>query len=418
MSDYIIKMDLDKINPNPLNKTIYGVNQKEHQELKKSIELVGLLEPLTITRDNTLVSGHRRLKAIKEIGWEDVDVRLREFDNINVALIELNRYRTKTKTELLNEAVILKEEYSKMVKKGRPTNGSTHKGRNWTILNVAESLGTSTTTLKKLMSIKKYQPELLEQIDMGIISTGKAYKIVKENHILNGNGGRPSTKTFRTEYRELLKKYKPTLDDVVEEMNISKSLSIVGSQSDMRLMGPYGEREPNDFYPTPKKVITKLLEQEKFDGNIWESACGKGHISKELIKNGYDVISTDLIDRDYGKGGIDFLDDESVKKIGVQDNLITNPPYKDGLQFVLQAKKYTRNKIALLCKTTFLEGVERYEMFQDQDFPLKTIYQFSRRPTLIKEGLESTENLRGMISYAWFVWERGYKGKPTINWIK
>ena len=31
MSDYIIKMDLDKINPNPLNKTIYGVNQKQHQ---------------------------------------------------------------------------------------------------------------------------------------------------------------------------------------------------------------------------------------------------------------------------------------------------------------------------------------------------------------------------------------------------
>ena len=67
MSDYIIKMDLDKINPNPLNKTIYGVNKKQHEELKKSIELVGLLEPLTITKDNTLVSGHRRLKAIKEI---------------------------------------------------------------------------------------------------------------------------------------------------------------------------------------------------------------------------------------------------------------------------------------------------------------------------------------------------------------
>ena len=167
-------MDLDKINPNPLNKTIYGVNKKQHEELKKSIELVGLLEPLTITKDNTLVSGHRRLKAIKEIGWEDVDVRLREFDNINIALVELNRTRIKTKSELLNEAELLKKEYSKMVKKGRPTNGSTHKGRNWTILNVAESLGTSTTTLKKLMSIKSYQPELLEKIDMGLISVGKA----------------------------------------------------------------------------------------------------------------------------------------------------------------------------------------------------------------------------------------------------
>ena len=418
MSDYIIKMDLDKINPNPLNKTIYGVNKKQHEELKKSIELVGLLEPLTITKDNTLVSGHRRLKAIKEIGWEDVDVRLREFDNINIALVELNRTRIKTKSELLNEAELLKKEYSKMVKKGRPTNGSTHKGRNWTILNVAESLGTSTTTLKKLMSIKSYQPELLEKIDMGLISVGKAYKIVRENHILQGKGGRPTTKSFRTEYRELLKKYKPSLEDLVEEMNISKALSIVGSQSDMRLMGPFGDREPHDFYPTPSKVIQDLLDRESFDGNIWEPACGKGHISKELIKNGYDVISTDLIDRGYGKGKVDFLDDKKIEEFGVQDNIITNPPFKYSLQFVNQSKKVSRKKIAMLGKTIFLEGVERYEMFQDKEFPLKTIYQFSKRPTLIKEGLESTEHLRGMIAYAWFVWERGYVGEPTIKWIK
>ena len=76
-----------------------------------------------------------------------------------------------------------------------------------------------------------------------------------------------------------------------------------------------------------------------------------------------------------------------------------------------------RNKIALLCKTTFLEGVERYEMWQDKEFPLKVLHQFSQRPTLKKKGLEE-QDLRGMISYGWFVWERGYKGKPVIEWIK
>ena len=137
-----------------------------------------------------------------------------------------------------------------------------------------------------------------------------------------------------------------------------------------------------------------------------------------MIKNGYDVISTDLIDRGYGEGKVDFLDDKRLEEIGVKDNIITNPPFKNSLQFDYQSKKVARNKITLLGKTTFLEGVERYEMFQDKDFPLKIIYQFSRRPTLIKEGLESTEHLRGMISYAWFVWERDSVGKPTLQWIK
>jgi len=411
MTDYIIKMDLDKINPNPLNEQIYRYNPVEHKELKKSIELCGLLEPLTITKDNLLVSGHRRYKVLQEIGYDVVDCRLSDYENLNIALVELNRYRKKSPSELLNEAELLKTEYSKMIKKGRPKNGEKRVGRNWTILNVSERLGVSATNLKKLMSIKKYEPEMLDKVDMGLISIGKAYSIIREKYILNEKGAGRKPNDFRTEYQELLDKWNPTIEELVEEINISKSLSIVGASR------KNGEREENDFYITPSPLVSSLLKHEKFDGNIWEPACGKGDISKVLIKNGYDVLSTDLIDRNYGDGGIDFLDDKSLKKIGVQDNLITNPPYKDGLQFVLQAKKYTRNKIALLCKTTFLEGVERYKMFQDKEFPLKVFYQFSKRPTLKKKGLEE-QDLRGMISYGWFVWERGYKGKPVIEWIK
>ncbi len=216
MTDYIIKMDLDKINPNPLNKQIYGFNETEHKELVKSIELNGLLEPLTITRNNLLVSGHRRYRAVREIGWEDVDCRLRDFDNLNIALIELNRTRIKTSTELLNEAEILKEEYSKMVKRGRPKIGEKREGRNWTILSVSERLGVSTTKLKKLQSIKKWQPDLLNHIDNGLISVGKAYCIVREKYILNGDGGRPSTKTFKSEFLELLDKYKPSMSEILD----------------------------------------------------------------------------------------------------------------------------------------------------------------------------------------------------------
>ena len=184
MSDYIVRMDLSNINQHPLNEKIYGYNQTEHDELKKSIEMLGLLEPLTITRDNTLVSGHRRLKALKEIGWEDVDCRIGEFENLTLSLVEMNRYRKKTSSELLNEASILKEEYQNLVKMGRPKKGEIREGKNWSILNVSEKLGVSSTNLKKLMSIKNYMPELLSQIDLGLLSIGKAYSIVRLKKII------------------------------------------------------------------------------------------------------------------------------------------------------------------------------------------------------------------------------------------
>jgi hypothetical protein len=65
------------------------------------------------------------------------------------------------------------------------------------------------------------------------------------------------------------------------------------------------------------------LSVEHFEGTIWEPACGDGAISKVLEAAGYDVISTDLIDRGFGQGGVDFL--KTTKALG--RNIVTNPPY-------------------------------------------------------------------------------------------
>ena len=93
-----------------------------------------------------------------------------------------------------------------------------------------------------------------------------------------------------------------------------------------------GDREKNDFYATPSQATEKLLQVEQFDGKIYEPCCGQGHISKVLIKNGYDVESTDLVDRGYGQSHIDFLMETNVR-----DNIITNPPYgKLLIQFLNQ----------------------------------------------------------------------------------
>ena len=66
-------------------------------------------------------------------------------------------------------------------------------------------------------------------------------------------------------------------------------------------------RAPYEFYPTPPEATRALLSVETFDGFIWEPACGRGAISTVLETAGYQVVSTDLIQRDYGAGGIDFL---------------------------------------------------------------------------------------------------------------
>lgn len=185
---------------------------------------------------------------------------------------------------------------------------------------------------------------------------------------------------------------------------MSRADSIVGSSR------ANGDRQTEDFYPTPPYATMHLLSRESFMGNIWECACGDGAISKVLLQNGYTVYSSDIVDREYGDGIVNFLEQEII-----YDNIITNPPYKDALEFVLHAKKCAKKKIAMFLKTVFLESEARYEMFNDKTFPLKTVYQFSKRVTLTKDGKKMKNS--GMIAYAWYVWDRSHTGKPQIEWV-
>mgnify|MGYP001296860676 CR=1 FL=1 len=92
-------------------------------------------------------------------------------------------------------------------------------------------------------------------------------------------------------------------------------------------------------------------------------------------------------------------------KFGEFDNIVTNPPFKLGTDFVLQSKKIARKKICILNKTMFLDGIKRYEMWIDKDFPLKTMYQFSgrvafRKNVIADQSLPSGVGYRGLGSYS------------------
>ena len=93
------------------------------------------------------------------------------------------------------------------------------------------------------------------------------------------------------------------------------------------------ERAENDFYATDPTAIDDLLEVESFNNDIWECACGEGHMSERLKEYGYNVDSTDLIDRGYpGTEIVDFLKDDYE----FDGDIITNPPYKYVNEFIIK----------------------------------------------------------------------------------
>lgn len=135
------------------------------------------------------------------------------------------------------------------------------------------------------------------------------------------------------------------------------------------------KRQVNDYYATEPKAMDLLLAEEKFNKYIWEPACGEGHLSKRLIANRYNVLSTDLIDRGYGVGEIDFL--QQTKQFN--GDIITNPPYRYAVKFVEKALELIPhgNRVAMFLKVLFLEGKARKKLFKQ--YPPKIIYVSSSR---------------------------------------
>lgn len=175
------------------------------------------------------------------------------------------------------------------------------------------------------------------------------------------------------------------------------------------------DRESYDYYATPPKAVEELLSREQFSKYIWECAAGGGHIADVLKRKGYDVKCSDIIDRGYENTEIaDFLAAERNTDDVARD-IITNPPYKIAVEFVNHALEISDNgtKIAMFLKIQFLETKKRYELFKQ--YPPKKIYVFVNRVNCGKNGVFGKES--SAVCYCWFVWEKGYKGKPTVDWI-
>lgn len=178
------------------------------------------------------------------------------------------------------------------------------------------------------------------------------------------------------------------------------------------------DRQNEDYYATGPKAVELLLEQETFSPYVWECACGEGHMSEVLKKHGYKVKSTDIIDRGYAGTEIqDFL--TTIKEDIESDfprDIITNPPYKFAQKFVEHALDISMDstKVAMFLKLTFLESKARKKLFEK--YPPKVVYVSSSRLQCAKNGDFDTY-VDSAVAYAWYVWEKGYKGDTIIKWI-
>jgi hypothetical protein len=186
---------------------------------------------------------------------------------------------------------------------------------------------------------------------------------------------------------------------------------------------PYGASDrihPNraamDFYPTPPEATRALLSVEAFDGTIWEPACGNGAMSAVLQTAGYEVVSTDLVDRGFGTPGIDFL----KQTVPRAKHIVTNPPYGRGLadrfiQHALNLTAMTEGSVVMLLDLLSLCHPLRTDFFIEQ--PPAAIYGLDELLCLPNGQRNDAMAANPWRRYCWMVWKTGHTGRPSFWWL-
>jgi ParB family transcriptional regulator, chromosome partitioning protein len=108
-----MKAKLSQIKINPVHDQIYSTNDIE--DLVESMEKNGLLEPVVVTPDKIIISGHRRYLAAKFLEWDEIEIIIREVDkeDMEFAIVSSNQHRHKKSVEVLNEIQRLYQGYAR-----------------------------------------------------------------------------------------------------------------------------------------------------------------------------------------------------------------------------------------------------------------------------------------------------------------
>ena len=99
--------DIKEADYNPRKKLT--PKDKEYQEIKRSIEEFGYVQPLIVNKDHTIIGGHQRLTVLKDLGYSEIDVIVVDVDKtqekaLNIALNKITgRWDSKTLSGLLKE---------------------------------------------------------------------------------------------------------------------------------------------------------------------------------------------------------------------------------------------------------------------------------------------------------------------------
>lgn len=206
-----------------------------------------------------------------------------------------------------------------------------------------------------------------------------------------------------------------------------------------KLMGSHGatERAKDDFYQSSPEIANALFECVKAgikrnelyaegleETVIIDSSVGTGTLLEPFRYKCWSLIGYDIADRGYKfvrvKDWLTVQPFDETKETWFYRHpkiIVQNPPFKLALEFVQHGLELL-NKGELLFslhRIQFLETRERFAKLYGNKQKPKYVFVFANRVTCVAPDVPNKG--QGAMCYAWFMWQKGFRGNTQIKWI-
>jgi len=280
MQQQITNLSLSALKIHPRNQEFYDdIEGKNYEQFKNSIQEEGIITPLLVAPDMTLISGHQRYKAATELEIESIpvmiDENLKDEDEKLKKLIAANFGRLENNPKKQRKAVSTYAELCGL-KNGQRKSELYHNDKAQQD-EIAKKFNISVAELNRIIAIeRKLTPEVKEFLDTGVISKTSASMIwtklspKEQNELLEELGKDKLEKMTQQQLQQYLKEHKEQQEILQNKLQ--------------ELQTKLDENNIDELLTEKEEVETKLQEAQTNERTAYEE-LGKLKLEKEKIEN-------------------------------------------------------------------------------------------------------------------------------------
>lgn len=185
------QMNVNELKPHPRNNEFFDdMSGEKWQEFLTSIKDRGVIEPIVITPDKVIVSGHQRVRACKELGIQTVMCDMHSYDNEDQILQDLIETNIRQRGDVGGSAKKVGKRIKELERIYSVQHGGNH-GNQYTEASpnnsdlaksqsdIAAQMGISVDTLHNYKLMAEMIPELEELMETGIVTKTTALAMMK-----------------------------------------------------------------------------------------------------------------------------------------------------------------------------------------------------------------------------------------------